>query len=29
MTALGKGDPDEKGIVVQPLRDVLAGILPG
>ena len=26
MTALGKGDPDEKGIIVQTLRDVLAGI---
>jgi pyruvate dehydrogenase (quinone) len=29
MTALGKGDPDEKGVIVQTLRDVLAGILPG
>jgi pyruvate dehydrogenase (quinone) len=26
MTALGKGDPDEKGIIVQTLRDVLAGV---
>ena len=26
MTALAKGDPDEKGIIVQTLRDVLAGL---
>ena len=26
MTALGKGDPDERGIIVQTLREVLAGI---
>jgi pyruvate dehydrogenase (quinone) len=26
MTALGKGGPDEKGIIVQTLREVLAGI---
>ena len=26
MTALGKADPDEKGVIVQTLREVLAGI---
>jgi len=29
MTALGKGDPDEIGIIRQSLRDVFAGVLPG
>jgi hypothetical protein len=28
MTALAKSDPDEKSIIVQTLRDMLAGIVP-
>jgi pyruvate dehydrogenase (quinone) len=28
MTALGRGDPNEAGIVRQTLREILAGVLP-